>query len=214
MGCLARLGCLVVLAVLAVAAWFTRSQWLPMIRSRMAAETAAVPTWQRLTEAGAARADSALRRLQAPGGPMYVNATAGDLASYIARELTQTIPAFTDSLEAAAIDDRLHLRAFVRTADLGDRQSLGPLAVLLGERERLQMGGVLRIIRPGLAELQIKEFRIRDLALPQPLIPRIVQQIIRGERSPGLSEEGIPLATPDYIADVRVQNGLITLYKR
>jgi hypothetical protein len=75
------------------------------------------------------------------------------------------------------------------------------------------MCGVLRIIRPGTAELQVKEFRIRDFSLPQPLIPRLIRQMSRGTRPPELSPDGLPLQTPEYIGDVRVQNGEITLYK-
>lgn len=214
MGCLARLGCLVVFAVLAVAAWFTRSFWLPLFdRDSTATETAALPTWQPLTPDGARRAEAELQRLQQPRGPMYVTTSAGDLASYIVNELTRALPGSTDSIEAAAIDDQLHVRALVRTAELGTTRELGPLAALLGERERLELAGTIRVIRPGLAELQVKQIRVRDLSIPSALIPNLIRQITRGERTEGLSPDGIPLRTPEYIADVRVQNGMITLYK-
>ena len=63
-------------------------------------------------------------------------------------------------IEAAAINDRLYVRAVVKTSDLGASGALGPLAALLGDRERIQVGGVIRIIRPGFAELQVKEMKI------------------------------------------------------
>jgi hypothetical protein len=205
---------LVVLAALAVAAWFTRSFWMPFLdRDDTTAETAALPTWQPLTTEGARRAEAELQRLQQPRGPMYVTTSAGDLASYIVNELTRALPASTDSIEAAAIGDQLHVRALVRTAELGTTRELGPLAALLGERERLELAGTIRVIRPGLSELQVKQIRVRDLSIPSALIPNLVRQIVRGERTEGLSPDGIPLRTPDYIADVRVQNGMITLYK-
>jgi hypothetical protein len=144
---------------------------------------------------------------------VFVTIVAGDLATYILQELSRTLPTSADSIEAAAIGDRLCVRAVVRTSDLGDKGSLGPVAMLLGDRERLQLCGVLRIIRPGSGELQVKELRVRDLNLPQPLIPRLIRQLSRGERSPDLSPDGLALRTPDYIGDVRVQNGQITLYK-
>ena len=55
MGCFARLGCLVLLAVLAVAGWFTRDQWLPKFTGHASApSSAATSTWQPLSpEAGA-----------------------------------------------------------------------------------------------------------------------------------------------------------------
>lgn len=215
MGCLRKLGCLVVLIVVAIAAYVFRASWMQFIPGRERADSAVVPAgeqWQSLTPEGATRAKQALGRLQSPRGPAYTNVAPGDLAAYIVQELSRTLPASADSIEAAAIGDRLCVRMVMRIADL-DRGALGPVAMLLGDRERLQLCGVLRIIRPGFGELQVKEFRIRDFSIPQPLIPRLVRQMSRGTRPPELSEDGLPLQTPPYIGDVRVQNGQITLYK-
>lgn len=211
MGCLRRLGCL---AVLVVALGIT-GLWYMRGRSKSGVDAGALasPTWQSLTPAGAQRAKTALERLRSPRGPVFLQVAAGDLAAYILQELSRTLPSTADSIEAAAIGDRLCVRAVVRTSDLGDRASLGPLSMLLGDRERLQMCGMLRIIRPGAAELQVKELKIRDFSVPQALIPRLIRQIAKGQRSPELSPDGLPLQTPDYIGDVRVQNGQITLYK-
>jgi hypothetical protein len=215
MRCLARLGCLVVLVIVGAVAWFTRDTWMSKLRRAPAADTtvAAAEVWQRVTPDGGARARDALRRLQARNGPAFVNVTPADLASYILQELRQTLPASADSIEASAIGDRLYVRTTIRTADLGAKEILGPMAALLGDRERVQLGGVVRIIRPGFGELQVKEFRIRDFAVPRALIPRMIRQITRGERPPELSPDGLPLQTPPYIGDVRVTDGRITLYK-
>jgi hypothetical protein len=87
------------------------------------------------------------------------------------------------------------------------------LSMLFGERERVQLGGTLRILRPGAAELAVKEFRIRELNVPAALIPRLIRQMSRGERPPELAPDGLLLRTPEYIADVRISNGQITMYK-
>lgn len=214
MGCLRRLGCLALLVILGIAAFLTRDMWLPGSAKRDTPTAKAnAPTWQPLTPGGAQRAKASLERLGSSRGPVFVNVAPGDLAAYILQELSRTLPSSADSIEAMALGDRLCVRAVVRTSDLGDKGSLGPLSMLLGERERLQMCGVLRIIRPGSAELQVKELKIREFSVPQGLIPRLVRQISRGERPPELAPDGLPLKTPDYIGDVRVQNGQITLYK-
>jgi hypothetical protein len=75
------------------------------------------------------------------------------------------------------------------------------------------MGGTLRILRPGLGEFQVKEFRIRDFALPHGVIPRLIRQINVGERPPGLSPDALPLRVPAYIGDVRISSNRITIYK-
>ena len=214
MGCLRRIGCLLVVIVLACAAYFTRDRWLPYVwrgGPKAAPITATLPTWQPMTPAGATRAKNALTRLSQRNGPAYVDVAPGDLASYIVQELSRTLPPSADSIEAAAIGDRLYVRARVRTADIG-KGNLGPLSMLLSDREKMQLGGTLRIIKPGSAELRVREIKIRDLSLPQALIPRLIQQMSR-TRPPGVSPDGLPLSTPAYIGDVRVSDGRITLYK-
>ena len=209
-----KLGCLVVIVLVVLIAWFTRVSWMRVLpaggRRQAAGDT--MTAWQALTPAGAQRAKTALDQLRAPNGPAYAAVAPGELAAYILQELSRTLPRSADSIEAAAIGDRLYVRAVVRTADLGDKRTLGPIAILLGERERLQLGGTLRIIRPGLAELQVKELRLRDFNIPQALIPRLIQQMSRN-RPPELSPDGLALQTPEYIGDVRVTDGVITMYR-
>ena len=213
-GCLKSLGCLFLVILIALAAYFTRGYWWsrvwPFGDSAVVADTS---TWQPLTGDGAQRARVALEQLRGQRGPVYRTVRPGDLAAYIVQELSKTLPPSADSIEAAAIGDRLYVRARIRTAELGDRSALGPFAMLLGDTERIQLAGTLRIIRPGFAELQVKEFRIRDFALPPALIPRLVQQLSPRSRHPELSPDGLPVRTPDYIGAVRIADGEITRYR-
>jgi len=208
-----RLGCLILIVILAVCAWFTRGMWLGRVRGNSGAATSVTSPWQPLTKEGAARAAATLRKLSGPSGPAYATVAPGDLAAYIMQELSHALPASADSIQAAAIGDRLYLRAVVSTRDLGGSRTMGPMAALLGDRAHVQLGGTLHIISPGQAELQVKELKINELSLPQGLIPRLIQQMSRGERPAGLSADGLLLRTPPYIGDARVSDGRITLYK-
>jgi hypothetical protein len=216
MGCLKKLGCLLLAVVLlaagAAGAWY----WLRGRSGGGMADSAGLTAagWQALTPTGAQRARTALERLRAPRGPAYQSVAPGDLAAYIFQELSRTLPSSADSIEAAAVNNQLCVRAVVRTSEFGDRNALGAFAMLLGDRERLQLCGVLRIIRPGAGEFQVKQFRIREFNLPQAVIPRLIGQMSRGTRPAGISPDGLPLQTPEYVGDVRVQRGEITLYKR
>jgi hypothetical protein len=215
---MARIGCLVILVIAIVAAWLTRDRWLPLLpheihSSSAPATTAGTSTWQPLTVQGAARARNALQQLSGSTGPDSVIVTAGDLASYVYQELSRSLPQSADSVQAAAIGDRLYVSAVVKTTDLGGSSALGPLTMLLGDRERVQLGGTIRVIKPGEAELQIKEIRIRNLTIPQTLIPKIVQQMSHGARTRDLSPVGLPLQTPPYIGAVKISDGMITMYR-
>ena len=209
-----KLGCLVVLVALVVAAWLFRGSIRRAVGGgRGDTAVAAGPTWEPLTREGAERARAAIARLREPRGPLYVNVSAGDLTSYIYQQLARQLPPSADSIEAAAFGERLYVRASVKLDDLGGAKVLGPLAGFLGERERMQFGGGFHIIRPGLAEFRVEEIRLRDFSVPAAMIPRILRQIERGSRPAGLAENGLPLLVPADVGDVRVQTRKVTLYK-
>ena len=217
MGCIGRLGCVVLLAVLAAVAWLFRDSWLPMFDGGEAGHrdsavvVAREGVWQPLTAQGGERARRALESLERPGGPTMVTVAVADLGAYVYQELARQLPPSADSVEAMAVGDQLHVRASVRLQELGGRDALGPLAGMFGDRERLQLGGTLRVIRPGLGELVVREIRVGDLRIPSGLIPRLLRQVSRRDRPPGVSESGLPLRLPPHIGDVRVSGGLVAV---
>jgi hypothetical protein len=209
-----RIGCLVVLVLAMVAGWLLRDKWgrgFARLGDTAIARTG--DPWEPLTPEGAARARSALARLGQRGGPDDVTLRAGELASFVLQGLRAQLPPSIDSLEAAAIGDRLYVRGRVKLSEIGAEKVLGGLAAMLGERERIQFGGTFRIIRPGLAEFQVKELKLRDFPIPTSAIPRLLRQIERGSRPDGVSPDGLPLVVPAYIARVSMGDRQVTLYK-
>jgi hypothetical protein len=216
MGCLRTLGCLIVVVIIGVAAFLTRDRWmskLPWVSSRPdTTVTAIADRWLPLTQAGADRTRDALQKLSTPRGPVFLTLDGSDVASYVFMQIVKQMPASTDSFAARIDGDHIRLRARMRTADLGGAVT-GMLGKLLGDRERVEMGGTLRVIGKGRAEFRVDAVKIRDIGLPNPLITRLVRAVASGPRAAGLDENGLPIAIPSYIGDVRVQNGKITLYK-
>jgi hypothetical protein len=45
------------------------------------------------------------------------------------------------------------------------------------------------------------------------MIPRLLRRVARGSRPPGLADDGLPLEVPAFVADVRIGQGRVTLYK-
>jgi hypothetical protein len=211
MGCIARLGCLVVLVLLAIGAWLTRDRWWHKINGSPSAT--AGPQWEPLSPAAGARGKRAIDNLANPSGPVFTNLSAGEVASYVFQTAARTIPASADSAEAAVIGDALYVRAVLPMKDIAGSGILGPLAGLLNARERLQLGGSFHVIRPGLSEFQIREIKLRDFKVPTGAIPRLVQQITHGSRPDGVSPDALPVITPRSLADVRIANRHVTLYK-
>jgi hypothetical protein len=213
MGCLARLGCLVLLAALAVGAWLTKDRWIRSVSSSANPTTSAVSAWEPLNPAAGERGKRAIDDLGNASGPVFRNLTASEVASYVFQTVARTIPASADSAEAAVIGDALYVRAVVPVKDIAGSGVLGPLAGLLNDRERLQLGGTFHVVRPGLSEFQIREIKLRDFKVPTGAIPRLVQQITHGARPQGVAADAIPVPTPRTLGDVRISNHRVTLYK-
>src|SRR3954465_4521553 len=138
MGCIARLGCLVLLALLALGAWLTREKWLHISPGGSTTASSA-PTWEPLSPAAGERGRRGIDNLANPAGPVFTNVSASEVASYVFQTAAHTIPTTADSAEAAVIGDALYVRAIVPIKDIAGSGVLGPLAGLLNDRERLQL---------------------------------------------------------------------------
>jgi hypothetical protein len=213
MGCIARLGCLFVLACAAVVGWFTRDRWLPERYRPHAAATTNTPTWERLSDAGSERTRVALDKLSQPRGPVFQTLSGADVASYVFSALAKKLPASADSVQAMVAGDKISMRAVVDLSDLGGSGALGPLAGMLGNREPVQLTGTLRVVKPGTGEFQVQQAKVGAIAIPRAMISTLVKRFDRGARPTGTDADALPLPLPAYIGDIRVANGKITLYK-
>ena len=111
------------------------------------------------------------------------------------------------------VGDRLYVKANVALNEIGGKKVLGPLANFLTDRDSVQLGGTLNVIRPGLGQFLVQDVRLGKLEVPSPLVPRLVAEIRRGQIPAGVAQNGFPMAFPEYISDVRISNGRITIYR-
>jgi hypothetical protein len=231
-GCFRRLASLVVLGVVAVAAFLTRDLWLPKARALVgqvagaespatdsaaaAAATAADTGWMTLSYGAAEKGQRAIARLRSGTGPTRVSLSASEFASAALDSLIGQLPASTDSLQVRTSDNEFQVRALVRLADLGGRQALGPLASMLGDRERLTLGGTLEpTAMPGVAQFRLTRVKVGDFAIPGPVVPRLITTIRRrnGPVADGVDASALPIRLPAGIGDIRAGQGRITLYR-
>ena len=212
-----RLGCLVVIIVILAAVWYwyARVPNTPATVNAPAAGTATSVSsgWQPLTTADADRGRLAVESLGRQSGPVFANLTPAEVASYIFTVVAKQLPPSAKNAEAAIVGDRLYVRSDVDMKDFGGSKSLGPLGMLLGERDSVKFGGTINMLRPGLGEFLVQEVKIGKLDVPNALIPRLLSQMKRGKAVEGVSQNGLPMVMPSYISDVRISNGKITLYK-
>ena len=216
-GCFRTLGCLVVIVALAAAAWFTQDRWMPYVRGgnvtgAVGPAGAAGVVWQPVSDSAAAVGRERVQSLRGRSGPVFINLSSAQLASFVLSEVVQQLPSSARDVETAVIGDRVYLRTTVNLRDMGT-DVLGPLGAMFGDRETLQLGGTLAVVRPGLGQFQVTEVKLRDFSLPPRVIPRLLERIRRAPPPEGVAADALPLDIPDYIGDVRVAGGKITLYK-
>ncbi|MBA3645599.1 MAG: hypothetical protein H0W63_05420 [Gemmatimonadaceae bacterium] len=169
-------------------------------------------TWEPLNPAAAQRGKLAVESLSQRAGPVFANITPAEAASYIFLAATSQFPASAKNIQASAINDRLRVRSEISIKDFGGASVLGPLGSLIGDRDTVQLGGTIHVLRPGVGEFTVQEMKFGQAGIPNILIPRLVARLRKGNAE-GLSDRGLPMKMPDYISDVRIENGKITLYK-
>jgi hypothetical protein len=212
-GCFRALVVLIIVGLLAGLWYFyARVEKTPASPTPTAAAPA-VSEWQPLSETAGAQGQAAVQSLSRQSGPVFANLTGAQAASYIFIVLAKQLPPSAKNAEAAIIGDRLYVRSEVDLNDFGGSSALGPIGMVLGNRDSVRLGGSINMLRPGLAEFLVQEVKLGRLDVPSALIPRLLTRIKRGKPVQGISQNGLPMVMPAYISDVRIANGRITLYK-
>ena len=209
-GCLRKVGCIVVLAIALAVAWF----WYARVPDEEPTTSGARPrpvVWERLSPALGAQGRAAVESLAE--GQAYATLSAGQVASYIFLEMQNSLPERAQDLEAAVIGDRLAVRGLVSLADIGGAKILGPLAGMLSDKDTLLLSGSVNVLATGEGQFVVRELRFGQMRVPSGVIPRIVRQIDKTEERGPLAPSAIALPLPPGVGDVRVGNGMVTLYK-
>lgn len=218
-GCFRRVGCLVlIVVVVAVWYWYARVERPASTKTstEVSATTGATLTntgWEPLTIPDAERGKAAVEGLAQRSGQVFANLTPAEAASYIFLVVAKQLPPSAKNAEAAVKGDRLYVRSEIDLKDFGGAGQLGSLGFLLGSRDSVLLGGTIQMLKPGLGQFLVQQVKLGHLDVPQGLIPRLIAQLKKGKSQPGIAPNGLPMAMPSYISDVRIANGKITLYK-
>lgn len=241
MGCLSRLGCgVAVVAVGGVAVWLYGDQ-LPSQLSRVG--HTAVQTVNRLRStpdtispsraagtdsANAGRAELAwarvapltgdaanpLAKLSQRNGPAFITLGAGDLSTVLAGALPSQLPPSTSALFVALDGRDLHLRAIVDASDIAGDGTLGRmLGIALSGRDTVELAGTVDYVQPKVAQYRVEQLRVKGISVPPRLIPTFMRALRRGSRPDSLADNALLLPLPASVADLRVANGKLILYK-
>ncbi len=253
MGCLTRVGCLSVVAAVAVGGFYLYGDRLPaevrdasrQVTNRVAAfdssRTAQRDSIERSIgwvfigdpASDGARADHArarLRELVADRGPAFVSLTAADAAAILSSSFVRALPSTASSLALAIAGDQIMVRTEVDLRDFTGKGALGGLlGGAIGGRDLLRMSGTLALAQPGYADYRVTSLRLKGIDVPSPLVPTFLRIVREGAQRAGsarnaeradstavpapIAADALRIALPSQIADVRVRNGRLTLYR-
>ena len=195
-----------IIVAIAAAGWY----WWTVKASPSSASSAGV--WHPVTASDASSARTAVGSLRVPQGRVYANLTPAQAVAYLIQETARQLPPSSTDVQAMVSGDQLHVRAVVPLRELGAERALGPLASMIGARDTVELAGRVDLIRAGLAQMHVTRAQIHDLRLPASMIPKLVQQI-RHNAPAGIAPDAFPIPLPEYIGDIRIADGKVTLYK-
>jgi hypothetical protein len=210
-GCLTApfraLGCLVVVGGLALG-WLYRDQVVRTARGWIARAESPAPAAASTGRPGARALASAKSKVDSLNGwgADSVVLTPSELASLVGDGMDGEVRRQLDSLRVEPLEGELRVRARLRTGRLpGD--VAGPLAFALRETEPIEAIGPLRLLRPTVAEWDVRSIRIRELPLPADLVHRVVSRLLGDPQ-----QESVPVRVPPGVRAIRLTPGSAILY--
>jgi hypothetical protein len=213
-GCLKgalRLGCLAIVLVTALAAWWfrepilrTASRWLGPHPTKLppVADTVGAPTPKALSSS-----QTKVDRFKQSAGPDSVVLSPNEIASMVGSGIDWSVRKSFDSLRVELLEGMIavHCRLDTRVipADV-----LGPLAGMLHPTEPLRIAGPLTIERPGIARFSVTELTLRGFAFPGPLVKQLAQRVAGAD-----SSGAVPLRVSPTFRDLAIHPTGIVLYR-
>jgi hypothetical protein len=157
---------------------------------------------------------SALAQLNARNGPAYVTVGAGDLASLLAVPLRSQLPRSTTDVQIALVDRQLLVRGVLDVAEIAGDGTLGKLlGIAMSGRDTMQFGGTVEPWRDGFAQFRVEALRVKGFDVPSRAIPAIMRVMRRSNTDSTLAANAFAIRLPRSVADLRIANGRMTLYK-
>src|SRR3989442_1132771 len=176
-----RLGCLAIVLVAALAAWWfrepilhTAARWFGPHSTKLPPVTdtaVGAPTPKALSSS-----QTKMDRLKQPSPPDSVILSANEVAAMIGSGIDWSVRKSFDSLRVELLEGAVavHCRLDTRVIPPG---VLGPFAAFLNPMEPLRFAGPLAIERPGIARFKVQELSLRGMQFPGPMVIQLAQRV-------------------------------------
>jgi hypothetical protein len=194
------------LIVLLIVGWLYRDRLADELRSLLGSR---LPSHETVTSGrpGSRALLSARSKIDSLNGwrADSVILSASEVASMIGVGLDPSVRSQLDSLEVQLLDGSIGVSALLATARL-PRELIGPLAVALRPKERIEAAGPLQVVAPRQAEWAVRSFRIRDFPIPRDAVPKLVSRALGDS-----TRRTVPIRIPAGIREIRIRPSGATL---
>lgn len=205
LGCFRRLaGAVVLLLLVAVAAWWFRGDLAEAWRAVRGEDPPAVPS-----EEVAAAASVKLEELAA-GRSRRAALSAVELQSLLEYRYRDLFPSFVHDPRVSIEDDRLRLEARVPTDALGGLPGADQARALLPDTADVTVMTNVLPLEPGRVALAVDEVTAARIPVPDRIVPSLLARVGRVEE-PGLPEDALALRLPPGAATAYVRADSLVL---
>src|SRR3989442_14783005 len=176
-----RLGCLAIVLVAALAAWWFRepilhsaARWFGPHSTKLPPVTdtaVGAPTPKALSST-----QKKMDRLKQPSPPDSVVLSANEVAAMIGSGIDWSVRKSFDSLRVELLEGSVAVHCRLDTRVIPP-DALGPLAGFLNPMEPLRFAGPLSIERPGIARFTVRELSLRGMAFPGPMVAQLARRV-------------------------------------
>ena len=211
MGCMRRLGLLVVLVALLIGAWVFRDRLIAMWQSLRAED---VP--QEVSPELASRAEEKLAAMNEPNPPARVTLSSRELQSLVTYRMAAALPSFILEPAVTVEDGELRVLARVPTEEVAGMKGLGgsdEILSMLPDTTEVVAKGHLIPLGDGRVALSVDEVTAASIPLPDRMIPRILERIGRRDE-PNLPSDALAVRLPDGVSNVFADGDSIVFMSR
>src|SRR5207245_1515700 len=196
-----RLGCLAIVLVAALAAWWfrepilhTAARWFGPHSTKLPPVTdtaVGAPTPKALSSS-----QTKMDRLKQPSPPDSVVLSANEVAAMIGSGIDWSVRKSFDSLRVELLEGSVAVYCRLDTRGTPP-DALGPLAAFLNPMEPLRFAGPLAIERPGIARFKVQELSLRGMQFPGAMVIQLAQPVAGAD-----STGAVPLRVSPTFTDV------------
>lgn len=203
-GCLRRVVSLVVLVLLALAAWHYRD-FLVARYHQLRGGSAPAPSAADAARTGSAKLDA----LEGPTPPVRTALSEAELQALLNTRMSGALPRWVDSARIRLEGDRVRLSGRVPVDHLPQIRNLGEVAGLLPDTAEVAVNGQVIPIQGGRVALAVDQVTAAHIPLPHRLIPQVLSGLRkRGDAAPA---DALPLPLPANITSAYVRSDSLIL---